>query len=80
MGRFYIISDHYSPNIAATNHALAFIKGFSDHGIIAEWIFILPSDKFDVSVRTNTVKGLYQNEDTINDDISVLSKYILGSK
>lgn len=56
MGRFYIISDHYSPNIAATNHALAFIKGFSDHGIIAEWIFILPSDKFDVV--PNVIKGI----------------------
>ncbi len=48
MGHFYIISDQYYPNTAATNHGLGFIKGFSEIGVKADWIFVLPSDNFDV--------------------------------
>lgn len=38
---FYILSKYYDPNTATTNHALSFMKGFSEMGVQAEWVFII---------------------------------------
>lgn len=46
MGRFYILSEVYAPNTALTNHALAFVHGFSELGIPAKWVFLLPDSHF----------------------------------
>ena len=43
---FYILSRYYAPNSAPTNHALSFIRGFSELGIQAEWVFIMPNGDF----------------------------------
>lgn len=40
---FYILSKYYDPNTATTNHALSFMKGFSEMGVQAEWVFIIPN-------------------------------------
>ena len=42
---FYILSDNFVPNSAPTNHALSFLKGFSELGIKAQWVFLLPDAK-----------------------------------
>lgn len=33
---------YYEPNTALINHALSYVKGFSDLGIKAEWVFLVP--------------------------------------
>ncbi len=45
MPKFYILSKVYAPNTAVTNHALAFVHGFDELGIRAEWTFLLPDAK-----------------------------------
>lgn len=47
MGRFYIFSNQYYPNTATTNHELSIVKGLSENGVKAVWIFVIPSDSFD---------------------------------
>lgn len=42
MGKFYILCNGYAPNQAYTNHNLSFIKGFSELGVNAELVFIMP--------------------------------------
>lgn len=42
MSRFYILTDSYCPNSAATNRLLSFIRGFSELGISLKLIFLLP--------------------------------------
>lgn len=44
MGKFYILSQSFVPNSAITNHVLAYIRGFSDLGVQAEWVFLLPDN------------------------------------
>lgn len=43
----YILSNYYEKNSAPTNHALSFIKGFSELGVKAEWVFLLPFRDFE---------------------------------
>lgn len=45
MGRFFILCNGYSPNQAYTNHNLSFIKGFSELGIQAELVYIMPDEE-----------------------------------
>lgn len=47
MNNFYILSNSYDPTTANTNHELCFVKGFSELGINATWVFLLPSLAFD---------------------------------
>lgn len=42
---FYILSETYVPNTAVTNHALSFVRGFSDLGINAKWVFLMNGGK-----------------------------------
>lgn len=42
---FYILSESYVPNTAVTNHALSFVRGFSDLGIKAKWVFLMSGGK-----------------------------------
>ena len=42
----YILSRYYEQNSAPTNHALSFIKGFSELGVKAEWVFLIPWGDF----------------------------------
>ena len=42
---FYILSESYVPNTAVTNHALSFIKGFSELGVRAQWVFLMNGGK-----------------------------------
>lgn len=42
---FYILSESYVPNTAVTNHALSFVRGFSDLGIKAKWVFLMNGGK-----------------------------------
>lgn len=41
----YILSESYVPNTAVTNHALSFVRGFSDLGIKAKWVFVMNGGK-----------------------------------
>ena len=43
---FYILSRYYEQNSAPTNHALSFVRGFSELGVKAEWVFIIPYGDF----------------------------------
>lgn len=47
MGKLYILSNSFEPTSANTNHELCFIRAFSELGIKATWVFLLPSAKFD---------------------------------
>ena len=42
MGKFYILCDGYAPNQAYTNHNMAFFRGFSELGVKAELVYIMP--------------------------------------
>ncbi len=42
---FYILSETYVPNTAVTNHTLSFVRGFSEFGIKAQWVFLLNGGK-----------------------------------
>lgn len=55
MNKFYIISNKYEPNTASTNHALSFVRAFSEKGIHAEWVLVLPSPQID------DIKDAYMN-------------------
>ena len=46
MSRFYILTDIYLPNSAATNHLLSFVRGFSELGISLQLVFLLPDGRF----------------------------------
>lgn len=65
MGKLYILSLYYEQNSAPTNHALSFIKGFSDLGIKAEWIFLMPYGDFaklDKSYPGITIRYLWKEK------------------
>lgn len=42
MGKFYILCDGYAPNQAYANHNMAFFRGFSELGVKAELVYIMP--------------------------------------
>lgn len=42
MGKFYILCNGYSPNQAYTNHNMSFLRGFSELGVKAELVYIMP--------------------------------------
>lgn len=42
MGKFYILCDGYSPNQAYSNHNMSFFRGFSELGVKAELVYIMP--------------------------------------
>ena len=59
---FYILSSYYEPNSATTNHALSFIKGFSDLGVNAQWVFLIPDknqSRWDTPYKGITVRYLW---------------------
>ena len=45
MGHFYIVCNVYKPNTAPTNRILGFVHGFSELGIDAEVVFLIPDSK-----------------------------------
>lgn len=42
MGKFYILCDGYAPNQAYANHNMSFFRGFSELGVKAELVYIMP--------------------------------------
>ena len=46
MGKFYILCDGYAPNQAYANHNMSFFRGFSELGVKAELIYIMPDTFF----------------------------------
>lgn len=48
MGKFYILCNGYTPNQAYTNHNMCFLRGFSELGVKAELVYIMPDANGDV--------------------------------
>lgn len=45
MAKFYILCNGYSPNQAYTNHNMCFIRGFSELGVKADLVYIMPDER-----------------------------------
>ena len=43
MGKLYIVCNSYNPNTAPTNRLLSFVQGFSELGVEAEVVFLVPN-------------------------------------
>lgn len=83
MGKFYILSLYYEQNSAPTNHALSFIQGFSDLGIKAEWIFLMPYGdlaKLNKSFHGITIRYLWKEKLARNRIIKHLYMYYSFTK
>ena len=65
----------YAPNTAVTNRALAFIQGFSELGVSAEWVFLSPDSrcsKVQEELSNIKVTYLWENHHTGNKIINHL--------
>lgn len=54
MKELFVLGSKYAPSTAATNHAIAYIKGLAENGIRVTLFFLLPSkdrDKFDGEIE-----------------------------
>ena len=43
MGKLYIVCNSYNPNTASANRLLSFVQGFSELGVEAEVVFLVPN-------------------------------------
>lgn len=51
MGKFYILCNGYAPNQAYTIHNMSLFKGFSELGVKAELVFIMPDENGDLMTQ-----------------------------
>lgn len=83
MSRFYILTESYCPNSAATNHLLSFIRGFSELDISLQLVFLLPDEKFSRLENTYPnieIKYLWSNQLSKNKLMMHIYKHLQYGK
>lgn len=83
MGKLYIVCNSYNPNTASANRLLSFVQGFSELGVEAEVVFLVPNSdmsKVDNNYPHVTFKYMWRKLPFSNRIINKLAEDYYGWK